>query len=116
MSSFEYGGEKFDLSSQTWRKRRCDLNHELELHELELTDKTHISLFSCAAEECAFCQADMTFDRNLEEILYHLQISKQANETYILSTYSTAFSTLIEKWKNGKDAWNNPIGENIKGE
>ena len=101
---FEYDGQKFDLSSQRWRKRRCGFKHAVVL-----IDETDI-LFTCfRVEECAFCQANITFDRNLEEILYHLQISKGDH-------YSRTFSTLIENWKNGKDAWNNPIGENIKGE
>ena len=109
---FKYDGQNFDLSSQRWRKR-CGFMHELELIDQRIYPFfCRIGVEECVSEEFVFCQADITFNRNLEEILYHLQITKASSD------YRTflCFSSLIEKWKNGKDAWNNPIGENIKGE
>jgi len=109
MSSF--GGEKFDLSSQRWRKRNnptmnpASYRYYYYFHELVRNDGLY-EPFLCGMRCCAFCQADLIFDRNLEEILYHFEIS---------NSNGCIHSTLIENWKNGKDAWNNPIGENIKG-
>ena len=108
---FDYFGETYDLLDENWRNREEYVYLGMGLqrgmcHILKHKDGT--TSFGCY-EECAFCEADSTFYRSLKEILYHFQKCGGAG-------VKAAQKTLIEKWKNNKDAWDNPIGENIKGE
>jgi len=110
---------EYDLSSERWRiPSYVDLT--AHHHTLDLVDKpchhqsmyctTRVWLTDSKESNCIFCQAHLTFDRTLEEILYH------CNKWPRSGNYRDKMDKmLIEKWKNNIDAWDNPIGKNIKG-
>ena len=109
MDYFNYGGDKYDLSSERWRKPhffqgRTDHSHVLDLKDISVPIPFY---YNISTEHCMFCQADSTFDRTLGEILYHL--------TKYTEGHPKVNEILISKWKNNVDAWDNPIGNNIKG-
>ncbi len=112
--SMSYKCRRYNLSSESWRKPIY--NSCLHSHHVHLLDLENSHSMSCEQtafctsnfeEHCVFCQADSTFDRTVEEILYHF--SKRGNENEI------AHLLLMNKWRKNVDAWGNPIGNNIKG-
>ncbi len=103
----------YDLNSERWRKPIYDEDSWFHQHLLDMEDLTSVTSFLSydgfefgSRISCVFCLADSTFDRTLEEILYHRYKSPCGKDWY---------KTLIEKWENNVDAWDNPIGNNIKG-
>ena len=102
---------EYNLSSERWRKPEVKGLGRTVIHYHSLEISVSCYLVPCFAHDseknCVFCQADLTYDRTLEEILYHFYKHP--------SSQMTAYNTLIDKWKNNRDAWDNPIGKNIKG-
>ncbi len=94
--------------SESWRKPRFVIGFGHHYHEIDANNPNRL-VVAYSVGNCVFCQADLTFDRTLEEILYHFsqydwRLKKETHEI------------LMDKWKNNVDAWGDPIGNNIKGE
>ncbi len=97
----------FDLSSKRWTQKIL-LPNGYHDHEVDYIDGEYETFAGSVDSDniCVFCKAYSTYDRNLEEILYHQSKS---------GSWKNWHKTLIAKWKNNEDAWGNPIGNNIKG-
>ena len=112
-------GLEYDLSSEKWRTpHRFQHTNITHRHILDLVnnDSTYGSsrvwLIDPKEHGCIFCRANLTFNRTLKEILYHF--NKWPDDAKFPGS-GVVHRTLIEKWENNVDAWDNPIGENIKG-
>ncbi len=107
----------YDLNSERWRQPIYDgreIGSSYHHHFLDMKEIPSVTTFLSYGSEfdsrvsCVFCLADSTFDRTLEEILYHF-------DQYRWVSDKITHEVLINKWKKNMDAWGNPIGNNIKG-
>ncbi len=110
----EFAGDTYNLSSERWRNPTYTefVPGFLHGHHLDLEDpikRPRLFYSPYNREYCVFCQADLTFDRTIGEILYHFT---KCNDYPMVKIHRM----LIDKWKDNVDAWDNPIGNNIKGE
>ncbi len=104
---------EYDLHSENWREPIPKVNALSHFHLLDLVKSDVPMKFNStnSEENCVFCQANLTHDRSLEEILYHFLLNYESD----FNEDTPWHKTLIDKWKNNEDAWDNPIGNNIKG-
>ena len=105
-------GIDYDLNSEKWRYWDYPgHSHTLDLVQTSKYGPTRTWFIDLEEIDCIFCQAN-TFDRTLEEILYHF--NKTPNDKDFPGS-GVVHRMLIDKWGKNIDAWDNPIGENIKG-
>ncbi len=107
-NTFRYvDGYTYKLDNENWRTPIFvddgRHNHLVEVEEITPYG-SYMQFGGESYERCAFCQAHLNFNRSLEEILFHFNKTGRAEH-----------DTLITKWKNEIDAWDNPFGYDIKG-